>query len=280
MKKYLVLGSSGLIGSVLVDLIKRKGDEALEFDIVNSPSEDLRIPDNPLLIKKMTSADFVFFLAFDVGGSRYLKAYQHSFEFLSNNVRIMENTFKWLKKTGKPFIFASSQMSNMHYSPYGVTKALGELYTRALNGVLVKFWNVYGVEPDLEKAHVITDFILKARQKKCIDMLTDGKEKRQFLYVGDCCECLLILAKSYDEIPRDKELHVTNFKWHSILEVAEMVAKIYPGTEILPGNSADEVQRGKRNEPDPYIFKFWVPTTSLEEGIRKVDTELKDRKSS
>jgi nucleoside-diphosphate-sugar epimerase len=272
--KYLVLGSRGLIGSALTKYIWKRGDEAIEFDIVNSPKEDLRIPDNPLLRKRMELADFCFFLAFDVGGSRYLRAYQHTFDFLSNNVRIMENTFRCLKEMRKPFIFASSQMSNMSYSPYGVLKLLGEYYTKSLNGIVVKFWNVYGPEHNFEKVHVITDFILKARKNRVINMLTDGTEKRQFLYVDDCCECLLILAEKYNQIPRDKELHITSFKWHTIREVAEIVAKLYPGTKIIPGKGTDEVQRGRQNEPDPFILNYWQPKTSLEEGIRKVDSQI------
>jgi hypothetical protein len=39
----------------------------------------------------------------------------------------MANTFNLLKKYKKRFVFASSQMSNMSYSPYGVMKRVGEL---------------------------------------------------------------------------------------------------------------------------------------------------------
>ena len=67
----------------------------------------------------------------------------------------------------------------------------------------MKFWNVYGVEHDLEKAHVITDFILKARNTKKIDMLTDGKEPRQFLHTSDCIACLRELAYRYDNVSRE-----------------------------------------------------------------------------
>ena len=72
---------------------------------------------------------------------------------------MMVNAFEYIARYKKPFVFASSQMSNMSYSPYGVMKRVGELYTQSLNGLIVKFWNVYGIEKDMEKAHVITDFI-------------------------------------------------------------------------------------------------------------------------
>lgn len=71
-------------------------------------------------------------------------------------------------------------MSNMDFSPYGTLKRLGEDITKSINGVYVKFWNVYGIEKQLDKSHVITDFILMALKKNKIDMLTDGKEKENF----------------------------------------------------------------------------------------------------
>jgi nucleoside-diphosphate-sugar epimerase len=187
----------------------------------------------------------------------------------------MEYSFELLKDTKKPFLFASSQMSNMGYSPYGQLKALGELYTRILDGIIVKFWNVYGVEHDLEKSHVITDFLLKARTHNKIEMLTDGSELRQFLYADDCSECLMNLAADYKNVSRTHELHISNFEWNSVMDVANIVAQLYPGTRILPAQSKDAVQKDKRNEPDPYILNFWKPKTSLAAGIKQVDEATK-----
>lgn len=208
------------------------------------------------------------FLAFDVGGSRYLKKYQHTYEFIENNTKLIINTFETIKKFNKPFIFASSQMANMSYSPYGVCKSLGEVYATVLNGLIVKFWNVYGPENDLEKSHVITDFILKAKKGK-ISMMTDGTELRQFLHAEDCSNALYILSEKYNEIEREKNLHITNFEWNSILEVAQIISKEIP-CEIVPSKDVDTVQLDKRNEPDQYILNFWKPRISLEEGIKKI----------
>ena len=46
-----------------------------------------------------------FFLAFDVGGSKYIKKFQSSYKFLMNNLMIMVNTFELLAKYKKPFLF-------------------------------------------------------------------------------------------------------------------------------------------------------------------------------
>lgn len=276
----LILGSSGQIGSALSKFLKMNGEEVIEFDIERSPSEDLRIADNQLLKNYIAKANFVYFLAFDVGGSNYLKTYQHSYQFLSNNIKIMEFTFAELKNKQTPFIFASSQMSNMTHSPYGILKLIGETYTRALNGLIVKFWNVYGVEHDPKKFHVITDFINMALTSKEIKMQTDGSEKRQFLHADDCSECLLKLTKIYHDIQRDKNLHITSFQWNSIYEVAVNVSNIIDQEiKIIPSKVLDTVQAGYLNEPDPYILDFWKPKITLENGLKLVLKEIQRNKN-
>ena len=273
--KYLVLGSSGQIGSPLCKYLKDQGNQIFEFDIVNNEKEDLRINNNVLLSDYIQESDFVFFLAFDVGGSRYLSKYQHSFDFFDNNVKIMSNTFSALKKHNKPFIFASSQMSNMSYSPYGVAKAIGERYVNTMNGLAVKFWNVYGVEHDLEKAHVITDFIIKAQKTGIIDMMTDGQELRQFLYVEDCSRCLYILSQNFQKLDKIKDFHITSFEWISILDIANIVASQFEDVKIVPAKTKDIVQQDKRNKQNTYILNFWEPKISLEEGIKCIIKKLK-----
>jgi nucleoside-diphosphate-sugar epimerase len=268
--KYLVLGSSGQIGLELCKFLKKEGHEVVEFDIINNNYQDLRIPN--ILDNLIKDVDFVMFLAFDVGGSRYLKKYQHTYEFIDNNVRLTLFTFETLKKYQKPFIFASSQMANMSYSPYGICKSIGEVFSKSLNGLTVKFWNVYGPEHDLEKSHVITDFILKAKQGK-IEMMTDGKEERQFLHAEDCSRCLMILSERYNEIDRNSNLHITNFEWNTVLEIAEIIKELIP-CDIQPSEDIDSVQMNKRNEPDPYILNFWNPKISIKEGIMKIIKEI------
>jgi nucleoside-diphosphate-sugar epimerase len=142
---HLILGSAGQIGSHLVDYLKRQGENILTMDIESSEWEDLRIQDNIILEEYLEECDIVYFLAFDVGGAKYLEENQDKHQFIANNMRIMTNTFELLKTYNKPFIFASSQMAEMGYSSYGMLKALGEKITRDLGGLVVKFWNVYGL---------------------------------------------------------------------------------------------------------------------------------------
>ena len=278
--RVAILGSSGQIGAYLTKYLTKKGYQVREFDIVNSYHEDMTHIPNPFLRNVIMDSDFVFFLAFDVGGSHYLKKYQHTFKFIDNNTRMMANVFGHLKDYKKPFVFASSQMSNMSHSPYGVMKRVGELYTKSLNGLIVKFWNVYGIEKNMEKAHVITDFIRKGFESGVIDMMTDGTEAREFLYAEDCCEALEKIMEEYSNLSSDDELHITTGVYTSILEIAQEIRKLFTDigkeVEVIPSEKKDEVQKDARNEPDSFIRKIWQPKTSVKDGLKKVFEVMKN----
>jgi len=278
--KVTILGSSGQIGAYLTEYLRNKGHDVTELDVVNGEDEDLTHIPNKKLMREIRMSDFVFFLAFDVGGSHYLKKYQHTFDFVNNNTRILANVFNLLGEYKKPFIFASSQMSNMSHSPYGVLKRVGELYTHTLKGLVVKFWNVYGIEKDMEKAHVITDFIRKGFEEGSFDMMTDGTEERQFLYAEDCCEALETIMECYSDFKSTDPLHVTSFNSSSIKDVASMIQGQFNligkhDVIINPGLAKDSVQMDKRNEADNYILGWWQPKTGLDKGIAKVFSEMK-----
>jgi len=279
--KILNLGSSGQIGAYLSEYLRSKGHVVIDFDKEETPNHDMTVIPNQYLENAIETADFVFFLAFDVGGSRYLKKYQHTFQFIDNNSRLMANAFGLLKKYNKKFIFASSQMSNMSYSPYGVLKNVGELYTKSLNGLIVKFWNVYGIEKDHEKSHVITDFIRKGFETGVIDMLTDGQEEREFLYAEDCCEALETIMENYDDFTSEDNLHITSFYSTKVIDIASMILGQFNligkyGVKVQPSDQKDTVQLDKKNKPDTYLTKWWMPKTTIEQGIAKVFQAMKN----
>ena len=275
MKKILILGSSGQLGFHLQEYLSEKKYKVFNFDIVDGKSNDLRKKNNLKLIKLLKKSDYIFFLAFDVGGSRYLKKYQNSKNFIMNNMMIMSNTFDLLSKYKKPFLFASSQMSNMLYSNYGLLKLIGERITSTLNGNFVKLWNVYGIENDTTKSHVITDFVLKAIKLKKIQMLTNGKESREFLYADDCCEALEIIMKKHNFFKNQKkELHLTNGIKTKIVDIAKIIKKNLSNKnlkiKIINGKSKDNLQLNKNNKNNNFLKKYWKPKVSISAGINKI----------
>jgi len=271
--KYLVLGSSGQIGKPYVMYLRNMGHTVREFDILRDKEEDLRVPNNKMLYRALDWADYVIFLAWDVGGAPYLIKHQNTYQFIINNAAIATNTFKALEYYQTPFIFASSQMANMSFSSYGVTKTLGELLSNSINGRVVKFWNVYGPEHDYARSHVISDFIRKAKLTKIIDMMTDGKEERQFLHVDDCSRALYTISQKHFTISPTIPLHIASFEWNNILDIATIIKELLPEITIIPGISSDITQKGIRNEPDKSILSLWQPSITLKEGIKMIMRE-------
>jgi len=274
-KNILVLGSSGQLGHHLCQYLTKEKYKVFKFDILDGKKYDLRVSNNYSLVNYIKKSHYVFFLAFDVGGSRYLKKYQNSSKFILNNLSIMANTFELLAKYKKPFLFASSQMSNMSYSNYGVLKLLGEKASSSINGNSVKFWNVYGVEKNLEKSHVITDFILMALKNKKIKILTNGEESRDFLHADDCSRGLKIIMKNHDKFKhKKKELHLTTGKFTKILDIAKLVQDIAGEdnikVKIIKGKKRDILQKDKKNKYNYYLSRFWEPKIKIDLGIKEI----------
>lgn len=271
MRKILLLGSEGQIGHGVKFVLDKHKIDFYPFDLKINESHDLRIKNNKILEAVFQKSTHVIFLAYDVGGSKYLKQHENSYNFIDNNIRIMSNVFSLLKQYSLPFIFASSQMSNMNFSTYGLLKAVGERYTASLGGVSVKFWNVYGEEQHEEKNHVITDFIESALKFNRISCKTDGYEKRQFLHAKDAGEALLSILPQ-DRLHGKTNYDLTSFQETSIREIAVKIQDIFKSKfhrEITLefGDEKDNVQRDQRNEPSREILSLWKPSIDLENGI-------------
>lgn len=275
--RILVLGSEGQIGAPLCEHLESKGHEVIRWDMKLSHTHNLTFEESVLELAHRAAAkpiDKVIFLTFNVGGSKYLQNADSKYQYIDDNVSIMRNTFGLLKNLqevqGAEFLFASSQMANMHHTNYGFLKDLGERYTRSLGGWICRFWNVYGVENcEPDKRHVITDFIDMA-EDGAITMRTVGNEQRQFLHTDDCNRAIESWVNGEWDDPT-QYYDITSFEWSTIEDVAFTVRRVVnDDAAINYGLDSDQLQGGFKNEPDPYIRKFWQPEISLEDGIRRV----------
>ncbi|MBS0285950.1 MAG: NAD(P)-dependent oxidoreductase [Proteobacteria bacterium] len=266
--RFLVLGSEGVVGKSFCEFIENKTEHSCtHWDIKNGSEFDLRDTNNISKLKKtMEDCDFVMFLACDVGGSKYLNTVQNV-TFINNNLLIMINVFNTLLETKKPFIFTSSQMSNMHHCSYGTCKKIGEHYCSSIGGIVVQLWNTYGYEKVDVKSHVINDFIRMALDDKTIHMKTDGSEKRQFLFDTDCAEALFVLAQNYKKY-EFQTIHLTNGEWTSIYEIAQIIKDEIKDIEIITNTKKDDTQI-LVNEPKNFIdTNDWLPKISIRDGIK------------
>lgn len=256
--KVLVLGSEGVIGTALCRSLTESGHQVTHWDVKLSPKHDVSDIVNIRTLKRIVDdSDFIFFLAYDVGGAKYIS--NAGMDFINRNMMIMFNTFNLLE--GKRFIFASSTMYNMN-NVYGTLKYVGEHYTKHLGGLSVRFWNVYGQEESSEKSHVIADMIHKWKTKGYIDLMTTGEEERQFLHTDDCAKALTILMDNYTRIRMtETSVDVTNFEWIKIKDVAKFICDDVRVTDVKV------TTHDRRNEPRDFILRYWKPEIRLKSAI-------------
>ncbi len=261
LMKFLIIGGNGQLGQSIKLRLEARNHVVKVVPATCSESD---------YIDLMQECDFVFFLAFKAGGARYLKDKQFGYDFISGNVELMKNVFNALATAKVPFIYTSSQMSEMNYSAYGTLKRLAEFYTESLNGIYTRFWNIYGLEKNPERFHAICDFCSMAKRDGVIKMLTTGEEVRQFLYVEDAADALMVCLDNFDKFKKEKKpLDITSFQWVTMLSIAEMIGSM-DGAKVIPATETDWVQRDARIEPDLFILDYWKPKTSLEAGLTEI----------
>lgn len=254
----LVLGGDGLIGSALAETLKVKGHDVRSLDLLSG--FDLR---KPFDIAPFENCDRVWFLAWDTGGAKYLEARDQQHEQYKNNSEISLRVFDALERTGRPFLFVTSQLAGLP-NAYGTTKLMAWHWTLNLGGKVARLWNVYGWEQPTIKSHVITDLVLSGLKGR-VRCMTDGLEQRRFLYKSDSVAALIQL---FDGPQQSAEIAAP--EWVTIRSVGEEIARQL--------NVEHEFGEAKGSEclVDPTEpLADWKPRVSLEEGISRVIAEAR-----
>ena len=205
---------------------------------------------------------FVWFLAWDVGGAKYLMDPDVQLDSLAHNVALCEGVFGWLRERRTPFLFTSSQMAG-YPNAYGQTKALGDFWTRALGGQLAVLWNIYGAAPVSARSHVVPD-ILDQAARGVIRLRTDGSERRRFTHIDDCAVALVHQRES-----GQAEAHIADDEWTPVREVAACAARLFDARLELGPEPGYELLR----EPS-LPLEGWRPRLSLEAGLRRTHAHM------
>ncbi len=251
--RELVLGGGGLIGSTLLQQLTALGHAVKSLDLKTGC--DLRqVDDQPF-----HECDRVWFLAWDTGGARYIEAADRQHEQYTHNCELTVRILDALARTGKPFLFISSQLAGLP-TAYGTTKLMAASWSLQLGGKVARLWNTYGWEHPDVRSHVITDLVLSGLKQGRVTCLTNGMERRRFIYKTDCAEALL---KLFDGPNQSAE--IAGPEWVTIRQVGEEIARQL-SVEFEPGKAT-----GSEVMIDPKeLLPDWQPRVSLHEGISRV----------
>jgi UDP-glucose 4-epimerase len=164
--------------------------------------------------------------------------------------------------------------STVPISPYGVSKLAAECYTAifsqiyGLHTTSLRFFSVYGPR---QRKQVVFDLFAKLRANPLsIELLGDGSQMRDFTYVGDVVQSLILAAT---QVPGNGEaFNVATGKTHSIAELVTACCQVsgvmprvtYTG-QVRPGDAE------KWSVDISALKKFgFEPQTNLLDGLTAV----------
>ena len=225
MKKFLVTGGAGFIGSHLVKKLVESNNQITVLDDLNtgkkSNIENLfekinfvhgDIRDKDLVDKLSKEQDGIFHLA---ARASVQESFEKPKEYHEVNVVGTENIFDVGKKYGLKVVFSSSSSvygnpesipikedsSKNPINPYAVTKLEKEkLATKfSLDGLKViglRYLNVFGEGQSSQYAGVIKLFLERIEKKLPPKINGDGSQSRDFVFVNDVVNANILAMKS------------------------------------------------------------------------------------
>lgn len=255
----VLLGGAGLVGSALDRKLVATGETTKVYDL--KTDVDLRQYEP----EDVSGDVYYWFLAWDVGGAKYIMDDTQQLSILRNNLSLCNKIFGWLEKRNAKFTFVSSQLVG-YPNAYGVSKAVGEIWAKIVGqGLITRLWNCYDAEAPSQQSHVIPDLMVQGKTGT-IRLLTSGAEQRQFLHADDVADALIFqreIGQSWAD--------VTSGSWISVFEVAEVIGRQL-GAKITRGQ-----QRGYDYLVNPsHLLDGWTPSIDLPTGISMVARRMKE----
>ncbi len=214
MKKALVTGGLGFVGSNLVDELIERGWDVFVIDNLMSLSSN-RLYANPkadtyyfdiLNIQDFPKIEFdaIFHLAAEARIQPSFENPEHWFKTNSlGTIKVLEYA---KENKCKSFVYATTSSKNhgSHLiSPYTFSKVVGEdavrMYAKVynMNTSMATFYNVYGPrEPRIGEFATVTEkFLRQWETGEPLTIVGDGQQSRDFTHVSDIVDGLILMAE-------------------------------------------------------------------------------------
>jgi UDP-glucose 4-epimerase len=315
MPSVLVTGGAGFIGSHISAAYLREGYEVVILDNLSSGKRE-NVPDGAELvvmdIRDKTAGELIRDRKFDiinhhaaqmdvrvsVTDPRYDAAV---------NIDGLLNLLEGARASGvSRFLFVSSggvvygepetrptpeTAPKLPESPYGVTKLAGEQYlyyyhrVHGLEYAALRYSNVFGPRQDPHgEAGVVAIFSTRLLQEKPLTVYGDGKQTRDYVYVGDVVAANLALTTA--DLPRARTLDERAFnvgtgRETSVNELAAILKSASGrGSEIVHAEARPGELRHSSLDTGKLRGLGWAPATSLEDGLAETYRWIESKASA
>jgi UDP-glucuronate decarboxylase len=301
MKRILVTGGAGFIGSHLCEKLLDMGNEVICLDnyftgskmnithLMGNPYFELIRHDvtTPILIE----TDEIYNLACPASPIHYqyngIKTIKTSVMGAINTLGLAKRTKSKILQASTSEVYGDPDVHPQHEAYWGNVNTLGPracydegkrcaetlfMNYHTQNGVRIKIariFNTYGPKMNSNDGRVVSNFIVQALKGKDITIYGDGSHTRSFQYIDDLIEGFLRLMDTPDDFTGP--VNLGNPVEITISSLAEMIIKMTGSKSriiYMPLPQDDPRQR----KPDISLAQKvlnWTPVVDIETGLEK-----------
>lgn len=312
MKRILITGGAGFIGSHLCEKLLIEGNEVICLDnfytgtksnishLINTSGFELIRHDITMPI--FLEVNEIYNLACPASPIQY----QHNpIKTIKTTVMGAINALGLAKRTkskilqastseiyGDPEIHPQVEEYWGNVNPIGPRSCYDEgkrcaeslfINYHSQNSVIIKIiriFNTYGPRMDINDGRVVSNFIIQALKGEDITVFGDGKQTRSFMYIDDLVGAMIKMMETDDEF--FGPINIGNPSELTIMELAKMAIKM-TGSKSKIVNLPLPLDDPHRRCPDITLAKeklSWTPKVDLEEGLAKTIDYFKSRIST
>ena len=301
MKKILVTGGAGFIGSHLCDRLLREGNDVICLDNYFTGSKDnirhllgndhFELVRHDVINPYHAEVDEIYNLACPASPPHYqynpIKTIKTSVMGAINMLGLAKRTrAKILQAStsevyGDPAIHPQVESYWGNVNPIGIRSCYDEgkrcaetlfMDYHRQNGVrikIIRIFNTYGPRMNPNDGRVVSNFIVQALKGEDITIYGDGTQTRSFQYVDDLIEVMIRMMATRDDFIGP--VNTGNPREFTMLELAQKIIELTGSRSKivyrpLPGDDP------KQRKPDITLAKEkldWEPKIRLEEGLKR-----------
>lgn len=300
MKKILVTGGAGFIGSNLCERLLNEGNKVICLDNLFTGSidnikhlllnPDFEFVEHDIVDAFSTDVEQIYNLACPASPPHYqhdpIKTFKTSVIGILNMLELAQSCGARLLQASTSEVYGDPKVHPQTENYWGNVNINGvrscydegkraaetlmcDFYRQNKTDIkIIRIFNTYGPKMDINDGRVVSNFIVQALKGEDITIYGDGSQTRSFCFVDDLIEGIIRMMNTENftgpvNLGNDSERTINEFA-KNILEITASKSKLV----YLPLPSDDPTQR----RPDLALAAEklnWRPKTSLHDGLLK-----------